>query len=139
MVIGVYCQVIDFDIPMLHSVSRPSRKQVKMKLFGQVLRRYRQILSFACLAIFLVQFGHLLSGYIHPTELNTVMEIVKKNQLEEFPLLFQFCLRPGFNTTVLKSHGFQKVDDYFWGVKITKSYTDVEWGGENGSLTPEGL
>ena len=60
---------------MLHSISRPSRKQVKMKLFGQVLRRYRQFLRFACLAIFLVQFGHLLSGYIHQTELNTVMEI----------------------------------------------------------------
>ena len=124
---------------MLHSISRPSRKQVKMKLFGQVLRRYRQFLRFACLAIFLVQFGHLLSGYIHQTELNTVMEIVKKDQLEEFPLLFQFCLRPGFNTTVLKSHGFQKVDDYFWGMKITKNYTDVGWGGENGSLTPGGL
>ena len=110
-----------------------------MKLFGQVLRRYRQILSFACMAIFLVQFGHLLSGYIHPTELNTVMEIVKKDKLEEFPLLFQFCLRPGFNTTVLKSHGFQKVDDYFWGMKSTKHYTDVGWGGENGSLTPGGL
>ena len=67
------------------------------------------------------------------------MEIVKKDQLEEFPLLFQFCLRPGFNTTVLKSHGFQKVDDYFWGVKFTKNDTDVGWGGENGTLTPRGL
>ena len=87
----------------------------------KVLEIYRQILSLVHWIIFLFQFGQLSSSYIHLTELNTVMEIVKKDQLEEFPLLFQFCLRPGFNTTVLKSHGFQKVDDYFWGMKITNS------------------
>ena len=66
------------------------------------------------------------------------MEIVKKDQLEEFPLLFQFCLRPGFNMTELKNHGYGYLDNYFWGMTDTR-YNDIGWGGKNGTLTPEGL
>ena len=104
--------------------------------FMKAISGYRQILTLAFSVIFLIQLGHLTSKYVEPTELNTVMEIVKKDQLE-FPLLFQFCLRPGFNMTELKKHGYINLDFYFWG---TTDWTDedVGWGGINGSLTPEG-
>ena len=95
------------------------------------------MLTFAFSVIFLIQLGHLISKYVQPTELNTVMKIVKKGQLEEFPLVFQFCLRPGFNMTELENHGYAKLDNYFWG--WTETSYNVGWGGKNGPLTPEGL
>ena len=103
----------------------------------QALSAHRQILSLVFSVIFLIQLGHLISKYVQPNQLNTVMEIVKKDKLDGFPLVFQFCLRPGFNTTELKYHGYGKLDDYFWGMTYTR-YNDVGWGGRNGSLTPEG-
>ena len=116
-------------------------------LYEKATAKYHQILGVIFLTIFLVQFGFLFFGYIQPSQLNTVTKIVKKDQLGEFPLLFQFCLRPGFNMTVLKSNGYTSMDNYFWGMNDGSTAwdkepdTDIGWGGGNSSssLTPEGL
>ena len=62
-------------------------------------------LSLGFTAIFLYQLSHLVSNYVQPSELNTVMEVGKLDQLGEFPLIFQICVKPGFNMTVLKHFG----------------------------------
>ena len=103
----------------------------------QAMSAHHQILSLVFSVIFLIQLGHLICKYVQPNQLNTVMEIVKKDRLDEFPLVFQFCLRPGFNRTELKNHGYGKVDNYFWGMTYTRK-NDIGWGSKNGSLTPEG-
>ena len=113
-------------------------------LYEKAPEKYHQILGVIFLTIFVVQFGFLLFGYIQPSQLNTVTKVVKKDQLGEFPLLFQFCLRPGFNMTVLKSNGYTSMDNYFWGMNGTNKWnewadTDIGWGGGNTSLAPEGL
>ena len=109
-------------------------------LYEKAAEKYHQILGVIFLTIFLAQFGFLLFGYIQPTQLNTVTKVVKKDTLEEFPLLFQFCLRPGFNMTVLKRNGFTNMDNYFWGTAWNGKWdNDIGWGGENSSITPEGL
>ena len=100
------------------------------------LGTYRTILSFVCSAIFLIQLGVLVSNYVQPTELNTVMNIVKLDQLDEFPLVFQFCIRPGFNMTALQNHGYHTMDDYFWG--SVSGSKDVGWAGNNTSISPAG-
>ena len=97
----------------------------------QAMSAHHQILSLVFSVIFLIQLGHLISKYVQPNRLNTVMEIVKKNRLDEFRLVFQFCLRPGFNRTELKKHGYGKVDDYFWGM-TNERQNDVGWAGKNG-------
>ena len=108
--------------------------------FKNAAEKFDQLLSVMFLTIFLVQFGFLLFGYIQPSELNTVTKVVKQDLLEEFPLLFQFCLRPGLDMTVLKNNGFTNMDNYFYGVNGSNEWdTDIGWGGENSSLTPEGL
>ena len=113
-------------------------------LYEKNTEKCHQILGVIFLTIFVVQFGFLLFGYIQPSQLNTVTKVVKKDQLGEFPLLFQICLRPGLNMTALKSNGYTNMDNYFWGVKGTIDWyadpnTDIGWGGGNSSLTPEGL
>ena len=115
-------------------------------LYEKAAEKYHQILGVIFLTIFVVQFGFLLFGYIQPSQLNTVTKIVKKDQLGDFPLLFQFCLRPGFNMTVLKRNGYTSMDNYFWGTNDGSTAWDEEpdtdiigWGGGNSSLTPEGL
>ena len=110
-------------------------------LYKNAAAKYDQILKVVFLIVFLIQFGFLFSGYIHPSQLNSVTKIVKKGQLEEFPLMFQFCLRPGFNITLLKRNGYTNMDNYFWGTNRTddKYNSDVGWGGGSSLLTPEGL
>ena len=100
------------------------------------LGTYRTILSLVCSTIFLIQLGVLVSNYVQPTELNTVMKIVKLDQLDEFPLVFQFCIRPGFNKTALQYHGYSNVDIYFWG--SVSGSKDVGWAGNDTSMSPAG-
>ena len=110
-----------------------------MGCFSCTCRRipHQKCLSLIFLVIFLYQFAHLISSYVKPTQLNTVMEIVKKDQLGEFPLVFKFCVRPGFNVTELRVHGYQTVDTFFWGWKDS-SYYNVGWAGANASISPAG-
>ena len=97
----------------------------------------QKMLSLIFLVIFLYQMGHLISSHVKPTRLNTIMEIVKKDQLDEFPLVFKFCVRPGFNVTELQLHGYETTDKFFWGWKES-SYYNVGWAGENASINPAG-
>ena len=90
-------------------------------------------------AAFVIQLVHLFPNYVQPDQLNTVMEIVKLKQLEEFPLVFKVCLRPGFNMTVLANHGYFTTDQYFWGTNdFGWAPSDVGWAGKNGSVNPAG-
>ena len=107
-------------------------------LYEKNAEKYHQILGVIFLTIFVVQFGSLLFGYIQSSQLNTVTKVVKQDELVEFPLLFQFCLRPGFNMTAQKNNGYTNIDNYFWGMDEEPD-TDIGWGGRNSSLTPEGL
>ena len=100
------------------------------------LATYRTILSLVFSTIFLIQLGILISNYVQPTELNTVMKIVKLDQLDEFPLVFQFCIRPGFNMTALQYHGYRTMDDYFWG--SVSGSKDVGWAGNDTLISPAG-
>ena len=101
------------------------------------LGTYRTILSLVFSTIFLIQLGVLVSNYVQPTELNTVMKIVKLDQLDEFPLVFQFCIRPGFNMTELRRHGYSTdMDNYFWGIVSGSKY--VGWAGNDTSMSPAG-
>ena len=100
------------------------------------LGTYRTILSLVCSAIFLIQLVILVSNYVQPTELNTAMKIVKLEQLDEFPLVFQFCIRPGFNMTKLKHNGYYDMDNYFWGT--AEGSKDVGWAGNDTSISPAG-
>ena len=105
--------------------------------FVQAVGTYRKVLVLIFSIIFLVQFCHLISRFVRPTQLNTVVEVVRMEELEEFPLVFKFCMRPGWNATALEEHGYSSVDQFFWGW-TKSSYNDVGWGGENASDSPAG-
>ena len=105
--------------------------------FVQAVSAYRKVLVLVFSIIFLVQFCHLISRFVRPTQLNTVMEMVRMDQLEEFPLLFKFCVRPGLNATVLEEHGYSSVDQFFWGW-TKSSYNDIGWAGDKALISPAG-
>ena len=95
-------------------------------------------LSLGFSAIFLFQLSHLVSNYLHPSELNTVMEVDKLDKLGEFPLIFQICVRPGLNMTELTQFGYKDVDSYFWGQTRGSDGSDVGWDGKDASISPAG-
>ena len=101
-------------------------------------KTYKKAFSLVFSVIFLVQLGILISNYVNPTNLNTVMEIAKLDQLDKFPLVFQFCLRPGFDKTVLYKHGYSSIDGFFWGIALAENESDVGWDGKNTSISPAG-
>ena len=111
----------------------------KMKLsFSRVCENYRLFIIFGCFIVFVIQLGYLIPEYIEPTKLNRNTEIINLADLEEFPLVFKFCIRPGLNMTELKRAGYPNIDFYFWGIMHSAWDTDVGWDGKNSSLSPAG-
>ena len=96
-------------------------------------------LSLGFTAIFLYQLTHLVSDYLQPSELNTVMEVDQLDQLGKFPLIFQICVRPGLNMTELKHFGYGDIDSYFWGITRGSNDSDVGWDGKDASISPAGI
>ena len=66
------------------------------------------------------------------------MEIDQLDQLGEFPLIFQICVRPGLNMTELKNFGYDDIDSYFWGIRGSND-SDVGWDGKDASISPAGI
>ena len=114
----------------------------KMKLSLSKMRdNYRLFITFGCFIVFVMQLGYLIPEYIEPTKLNRNTEIINVADLEEFPLVFKFCIRPGLNMTELKRAGYPDIDNYFWGTMhstLDSWDPDVGWDGKNSSLSPAG-
>ena len=109
-----------------------------MKLsFSKICDNYRLFITFGCFIVFVIQLGYLIPEYIEPTKLNRNTEIINLADLEEFPLVFKFCIRPGLNMTELKRAGYPNIDNYFWDI-IFADDTDVGWDGTDSSLSPAG-
>ena len=106
----------------------------KMKLsFSRVCENYRLFIIFGCSLVFVIQLGYLIPEYIEPTKLNRNTEIINLADLEEFPLVFKFCIRPGWNLTMLETHGYPDIDHLFWGQTEDYDY-DVGWEGKPQTL-----
>ena len=91
--------------------------------------------------MFIIQLCNLIPEYVNPTELNLTMKKVNLNELEEFPLVFKFCIRPGWNMTRLNEHGYLDIDRYFWGwidSMYEDPYYDVGWDGKDANVSPAG-
>ena len=91
-------------------------------------RMYKFLISLVFLFAFVVQLFFLILNYFRPTELNTVMERVDRENLEEFPLVFRTCLRPGLKMDKMKDHGYATVENYFYGI-MSDNESNVGWAG----------
>ena len=108
-------------------------------MFGSWLIRISNYsTTLGCTIVFIIQLCFLISEYLDPTELNLTMRRVDLDDLEEFPLVFTFCIRPGLNMTELKRVGYPDIDNYFWGTMSTSGDNDIGWDGKDSSLSPAG-
>ena len=105
---------------------------------SKVFLNYRLFIIFGCSLVFVIQLGYLIPEYIKPTKLNRNTEIITLGDLEEFPLVFKFCIRPGWNLTELRAHGYPDIDLFFWGQTDTYDY-DVGWEGNASNISPAGM
>lgn len=54
------------------------------------------------------------------------------NELDSFPVVFDFIVKPGFNVEKLNETGYKDNDDYFYGRSKFNS-TVIGWGGHGES------
>ena len=104
---------------------------------SKVFANYRLFIIFGCSLVFVIQLGYLIPEYIEPTKLNRDTEIIALADLAEFPLVFKFCIRPGWNMTELRAHGYPSIDLLFWGQTDYYDY-DVGWEGNESNISPAG-
>ena len=97
------------------------------------------LITLGCCVVFTIQLSFLIPGYIRPTQLNTVMERILLQEMEDFPLVFRVCVRPGFNISRLQELGYPSMEEYFWGW-MDDNYTDIGWAGRgrNSSIMSPG-
>ena len=92
---------------------------------SKVFANYRLFIIFGCSLVFVIQLGYLIPEYIEPTKLNRNTEIINLADLEEFPLVFKFYIRPGLNMTELNKISQHQAKEAlnehdYWAGKLIK-------------------
>ena len=77
-----------------------------------VVNNQTKLSYFICISAFVVQFGILFQGYLHPEQTNIR---VSEKDMSEFPLVFKICFSPGLNESAIKEAGYEYSWKYFWG------------------------
>ena len=73
------------------------------------------VLHVGCTIAFSVQMILLTRALMYPE--HTVSRIFRKNlTIQEFPVVFKICIKPGFDKEALKETGYENVFSYFWGI-----------------------
>ena len=73
------------------------------------------VLHIGCTIAFSVQMVILTHDLMYPD--HTVRRIFKKNlTVQDFPVVFKICIKPGFDKKPLKESGYKNVFSYFQGV-----------------------
>ena len=90
-------------------------------------KHHFKIINTICYVAFLLQLFKIIHESIYPTQKTTDIEETK---IDDFPIIFKICGKPGFNLSALQEKGYLDVFDYFLGESMFNSSV-YGWAGHS--------